>query len=96
MRLVVFPLVHVFDPRLVGHERRCPDLAVRMRIRATHYGAFIFEYLHPIIFDAQLGALFDPSEFLTKDVNNCVLFIFPSLVLVNDGFDFFYAHQWNG
>ena len=61
MGLVVFPLVRIFDPRLVGHERRGPDLAVRMWVRTSHYGAFIFKDLNPVVFDTQFCSLPNPS-----------------------------------
>lgn len=33
---------------------------MRMRIRASHNGAFVLEYLHPHVFRHQLFELFDP------------------------------------
>ncbi len=70
-----------------------------MRVGAAIYGAFIFEYLHPIVFDAQLCPLLNPSE--QKGINIFLYFSFfvtgicHQFLLVNDRFDLFQAHQWN-
>ena len=46
---MVVGLADVFDIGLVGHEIRCPDLAMRMRIGAAHHGAFVLKDLQPIV-----------------------------------------------
>ena len=64
--LKVFQLVDVLDARLVGHERRSPDLAVRVRVGAAHGGALVLEDLHPVVVAAQLHHLLDPPASLTS------------------------------
>jgi ribonuclease D len=70
-----------------------------MWVRASHNGAFIFKDLHPIVLDTQFSSLLNPSAKLCviqllshdhRDVGDV-----KSLLLINDGLDFFYAHQWD-
>src|SRR5271156_4444441 len=44
---VVLLKVLEFEGRLFGKSGRCPDLPMRMWIRASHRRAFVLKYLHP-------------------------------------------------
>ena len=85
---VVVVLADVFDVGLVGHEIRCPDLAMRMRIRAAHHCAFVLKDLHPFVASAQFRRLFlppnPPHTIRLKSIEK-----FNSLNLLFDYFDDF-------
>src|SRR6516164_5212860 len=49
----VCKLLPIFFSRFVGNEIACPDLAMRMRIRAAHDVSLILENLNPAVISAQ-------------------------------------------
>lgn len=44
--ITVLAHLHQLGTRLLRHGGRCPDLAMRVRVRAAHGGALVLEYLH--------------------------------------------------